>query len=45
MIIIFLVFPLFCLTPIYIYIYIYIYCHPQTESFVVSKLFSVARHV
>ena len=26
-------------------IYIYIYCHLQTESFVVSQLFSVARHV
>ena len=25
--------------------YIYIYCHPQTDSFVVSQLFSVARHV
>ena len=31
---------------IYIYIYIYIYlCHPQTDFFVVSQLFSVARHV
>ena len=30
---------------IYIYIYIYIYCHPQTDCFVVSKLFSVVRHV
>ena len=29
----------------YIYIYIYIYCHPQTDYFVVSQLFSVARHV
>ena len=28
-----------------IYIYIYIYCHPQTDCFVVSQLFSVARHV
>ena len=28
-----------------IYIYIYIYSHPQTDSFVVSQLFSVARHV
>ena len=28
-----------------IYIYIYVYCHPQTDSFVVSELFSVARHV
>ena len=27
------------------YIYIYIYCHPQTYCFVVSQLFSVARHV
>ena len=27
----------------YIYIYIYIYCHPQTDCFVESKLFSVAR--
>ena len=27
------------------YIYIYIYCHPQTECFVLSELFSVARHV
>ena len=41
-------------TPIYIYIYIYIYKeyiylsiyrHPQTDCFVVSQLFSVARHV
>ena len=30
---------------IYIYIYIYIYYHPQTNCFVVSQLFSVARHV
>ena len=30
---------------IYIYIYLYIYCHPQTSCFVVSQLFSVARHV
>ena len=29
----------------YIYIYIYIYCHPQTNRFVVSQLFSVARHI
>ena len=29
----------------YIYIYIYIYCHPQTDCFVLSELFSVARHV
>ena len=27
------------------YVYIYIYCHPQTDCFVVSQLFSVARHV
>ena len=31
-------------TKIYIYIYIYIYCHPQTDCFVVSLLFSVVRH-
>ena len=30
---------------IYIYIYIDIYCHPQSECFVVSQLFSVARHI
>ena len=30
---------------LYIYIYIYIYCHPQTDCFVLSELFSVARHV
>ena len=30
---------------IYIYIYIYIYSHPQTDCFVVSQLFRVARHV
>ena len=30
---------------IYIYIYIYIYiCHPQTDCFIVSQLFSVVRH-
>ena len=29
---------------IYIYIYIYIYWHPQTDYFVLSELFSVARH-
>ena len=29
---------------IYIYIYIYIYSHPQTDCFVLSELFSVARH-
>ncbi len=23
----------------------YIYCHPQTDCFVLSQLFSVARHV
>ena len=28
----------------YIYIYIYILCHPQTDCFVVSQLFSMARH-
>ena len=22
----------------------YIYCHPQTDCFIVSQLFSVARH-
>ena len=27
------------------YIYIYIYCHPQTDCFVVSQLFSVVCHV
>ncbi len=32
-------------THTYIYIYIYKYCHPQTDSFVVSQLFSAARHV
>ena len=26
-------------------LYIYIYCHPQTDCFVLSELFSVARHV
>ena len=30
---------------IYIYIYIYIYCHPQTDCFVLSELFSVVRYV
>ena len=30
---------------IYIYIYIYIYCHPQTDCFIISQLYSVARHV
>ena len=29
-------------TPV-IYIYIYIYCHPQTDCFILSELFSVAR--
>ena len=29
---------------IHTYIYIYIYCHPQTDCFVLSELFSVARH-
>ena len=29
---------------IYIYIYIYIYYHPQIDCFVVSQLFSGARH-
>ena len=28
---------------IYIYIYIYIYSHPQTDCFILSELFSVAR--
>ena len=26
-----------------VYIYIYIYCNPQTDCFVLSELFSVAR--
>ena len=26
-------------------IYLYIYCHPQTDCFIVSQLFDVARHV
>ena len=26
-------------------LYIYIYCHPQTDCFVLSELFSVARHI
>ena len=34
-----------CTSYIYIYIYIYIYCHPLTDCFVISQLFSVARHV
>ena len=25
--------------------WIYLYCHPQTDSFVVLQIFSVARHV
>ena len=25
-------------------VYIYIHCHPQTDCFVLSELFSVARH-
>ena len=29
---------------LYIYIYIYIYYHPQTDCFILSELFSVARH-
>ena len=29
---------------IYIYIYIYIYCHPHADCFVVSQVFSVAKH-
>ena len=29
---------------IYSYTYAYIYSHPQTECFVLSELFSVARH-
>ena len=27
------------------YIYIYIYCHPQTDCFVLSEFFSVAKHI
>ena len=30
--------------PVYIYIYIYIYYHPHTDCFVLSEIFSVARH-
>ena len=30
---------------LYIYIYISIYCHPETDCFVVSLLFNLARHV
>ena len=26
------------------YVCMYIYCHPETDCFVVSKLFRVARH-
>ena len=29
---------------IYVYTYMYIYCHPQTDCFVLSELFSMARH-
>ena len=29
----------------YIYVYIYVYSHPQTDCFVLSEHFSVARHV
>ena len=36
---------LFSMTFTYLYIYIYIYCQPQTDCFIVSQLFSVARHV
>ena len=32
-------------THTHICIYIYIYCHPQTDCFVVSQLFSVASHI
>ena len=28
----------------FLYVYIYI-CHPQTDCFIVSQLFSVARHI
>ena len=34
-----------CIIYIYIYIYVCIYCHLQTDCFVVSQLFSVARRV
>ena len=30
---------------LFVYIYIYIYCHPQTDCFVLSDLFRVARDV
>ena len=29
---------------LFLYIYIYIYCHPQTDCFIISQLFSAARH-
>ena len=32
-------------THTHIHIYIYIYCYPQTDCFVLSQLFSVARQV
>ena len=32
-------------TYVCMYVYIYIYCHPQTDCFVLSELFNVARHV
>ena len=35
---------MFCFKTRVNYIYIYIYCHPQTDCFVLSELFSVARH-
>ena len=32
-------------TMLYMYsIYIFLYCHPQTDGFIISQLFSVARH-
>ena len=34
-----------CLMTNIVYIYIYIYCHPQTNYFVLSELFSEARHI
>ena len=41
----FLGFPCVCiLLRVNTRIYIYIYCHPQTDCFVLSELFSVARH-
>ena len=36
---------LYLLNDPHIYMYIYIYCHPQTDCFIVSQLFSEARHV